>query len=73
MNIAVGNIAVGSHAMTGLLYCCAARYDVQTERRGRRANMWDWRLTCAILMFVPAADTREAWKVSTDQAYQAST
>ena len=30
-------------------------------------------LTRAILMFVPAADTREAWKVSTDQAYQAST
>jgi hypothetical protein len=26
-------------------------------------------LTRAILMFVPTADTREAWKVSTDQAY----
>ena len=30
-------------------------------------------LTRAILMFVPTADTREAWKVSTDQAYYTST
>lgn len=55
------------------LRCCAARCDVQTDRHGRgAADMWDGGLT-TVLMFVPAANTREAWKVSTDQAHEHST
>lgn len=50
----------------------AARSHGASQRCGRRAGRYVG-LTRASSMFVPAADTREAWKLSTEQAYQAST